>query len=166
MTEQIIMYFKLLLGLLLASCSEAQASYNAYLYSDTYVPTITLVGGAGNVVPVFTTNSATYTCHGRTCFFNYYFVGDGGAEGAGTGQVTLSLPISTSAAQLPIKIPIGSGLNSTNDHVLFAEFMPSATTFKVFKDNVVGVELEPVAMTGADLNNANRTLMLMGKWLR
>jgi hypothetical protein len=59
---------------------------------------MTLVGGAGNTVPVYSTNTGRYTRVGNTIFVNVYLTGDGGAEGAGTGQINIALPITASAS--------------------------------------------------------------------
>ena len=63
----------------------------------TFTPTITLVGGVGNTTPVYSTNTGRYTRVGNRCFTDIYLTGDGGDEGAGTGQINISLPITASA---------------------------------------------------------------------
>ena len=139
-------------------------SYHPY-YFGTWVPVVTLVGGAGNVVPVYTTNSGTYTRTGRTVFFNILLTGDGGAEGAGTGIFTLSLPISTAASQLDILIPCGVLGNGSTEHMLFAHFIPSSPTFHLATDTIVAARVENSDLTGADQNNAARYIEVMGKIL-
>lgn len=59
----------------------------------SYTPIVTLVGGAGNTVPVYTTNSGRYQRICNTILVDILLQGDGGAEGAGTGVFNISLPI-------------------------------------------------------------------------
>ena len=139
-------------------------SYHPYLYG-TWVPVVTLVGGAGNVVPVYTTNSGTYTRIGRTVFFNILLTGDGGAEGAGTGVFTITLPFSTAASQLDILIPCGVLGNGGTEHMLFAHLIPSSPTFHLATDTIVAARVENTDLTGADQNNAARYIEVMGKIL-
>ena len=139
-------------------------SYHPYLYG-TWVPVVTLTGGAGNVVPVYTTNSGTYTRIGRTVFFNILLTGDGGAEGAGTGVFTLTLPFSTAASQLEILVPCGVMGNGAAEHMLFAHYFPSSATFHLATDTIVAARLENTDLTGADQNNTARYIQVMGKIL-
>lgn len=139
-------------------------SYHPYFFG-TWVPVVTLVGGAGNVVPVYTTNSGTYTRIGRTVFFNILLTGDGGAEGAGTGVFTLSLPFTTAASQLEILIPCGVLKNGGAEHLLFAHYTPSSSTFHLATDTVIAARVETTDLTGADQNNTARYIEVMGKIL-
>jgi hypothetical protein len=144
---------------------EAEREVDVVYLEGTWTPVVTLVGGAGNVVPVYTTNSGTWTRIGRLVFFNIELTGDGGAEGAGTGQMYISLPFTPSAEQLKIRIPVGTAINGANEHVLFSELNPSVATMAIYKDNVTGSDLDLVTMTGSDQNNTTRSIYLQGKIL-
>lgn len=126
----------------------------------TWTPVITLVGGAGNVVPVYSTNSGTYTQIGREVFFCMLFSGDGGAEGAGTGQIHVTLPFSTSAEQLAVGPVLGAAINGADEELLSLQFQPSAATFAVFKGST-----ELLMFTRADQNNTSRHFSLSGSFL-
>lgn len=126
----------------------------------TWTPVVTLVGGAGNVVPVYSTNSGTYTQVGREVFFSILFSGDGGAEGAGTGQIHVSLPFATSAVQLAVGPPSGFAINGADEMLLSLQFQPSASTLAVYS----GAE-EIITFTGADQSNVSRHFSLSGKFL-
>jgi hypothetical protein len=139
-------------------------SYHPYVFG-TWVPVVTLVGGGGNTVPVYTTNSGTYTRIGRTVFFNILLTGDGGAEGAGTGVFTLTLPFSTAASQLEILVPCGVFGNGAAEHLLFAHYIPSSATFHLATDTVVAARVENTDVIGDDQNNAARYIEVMGKIL-
>lgn len=139
-------------------------SYHPYVF-NTWTPVLTLTGGGGNTVPVYTVNSGTYTRLGRAVFFNIELSGDGGAEGAGTGQITITLPFTTAASQLPITEPWGSAMNSTNEHVLFCRLAASSATMLIFKDNVSGSDLDYVVATGADQSDPVRSIQISGKIL-
>ena len=60
---------------------------------ELYTPVVGLSGGAGNVVPVYTTNKGRYFKVKDIVYADIVLFGDGGAEGAGTGQITISLPV-------------------------------------------------------------------------
>jgi len=64
----------------------------------TFTPTVTLVGGAGNVVPEYSTNIGRYTRVGNRVFVDILLTGDGGDEGAGTGTIHIALPFTVSAS--------------------------------------------------------------------
>jgi hypothetical protein len=139
-------------------------SYHPYLFG-TWVPVVTLVGGAGNVVPVYTTNLGTYTRIGNQVFFTIHLEGDGGAEGAGTGQIFITLPFTAAASQLAIGGPTGEAINGGNEHLLFVHFTPSTNTVAIETDNVTGSDLEHVVMTGADQNNVTRSIHVQGNFV-
>lgn len=81
--------------------------------ATTFAPTVTLVGGTGNVVPTFTTNEGRYTKIGRIVFVDVYLYadydyGDATGLGAGTGRINIALPIQASASHAPMNCPAGS----------------------------------------------------------
>jgi hypothetical protein len=63
-----------------------------------YTPTVTLVGGAGNTVPQYATNTGRYAKAGNIVFVDILLEGDGGDEGAGTGVINIALPQTSSAS--------------------------------------------------------------------
>lgn len=70
--------------------------FGDFLYNQewtAYAPTVTLVGGAGNTVPVYTTNQGRYKKIGKTVHFAFMVDGDGGTDGAGTGVINIALPV-------------------------------------------------------------------------
>jgi hypothetical protein len=125
----------------------------------TFTPTMTLVGGAGNTVPVYSTNTGRYTRIGNTIFVNVYLTGDGGAEGAGTGQINIALPVAVSA-NFPTTIyqAVGQAINGAANYLLVGILQASGTTIKVSFLNTVTALIS--AVTGADQNNTARTLTL------
>jgi len=64
----------------------------------TFTPTVTLVGGTGNTVPEYSTNSGRYTRIGRVVFVSIRLSGATGDAGAGTGNLKIALPITVSAS--------------------------------------------------------------------
>ena len=129
---------------------------SAYVQT-TYVPEITLVGGAGNTVPVFTNNIGHYTRIGEVVFVSVEFSGDGGAEGAGTGQVTISLPLASSANNYNTPFIIGVMVNGSVSGVVTGTVASTATTIPLSYYSLV---TSSIAMTGADQNNAARSIHL------
>lgn len=137
----------------------ASSGDSRYL-EGTWTPVVTLVGGAGNTVPVYTTNSGVYTRIGRVVLFCILLSGDGGAEGAGTGQITISLPFSTSSAQLAVRAVSGTAVNGANETLLSIQFAASSSTFSLF-----GGASDLTSFTGAGQNNTSRSISLTGKIL-
>ena len=127
-----------------------------YLES-TFTPTVTLVGGAGNTVPVYSTNTGRYTRVGNKVFVNILLSGDGGAEGAGTGQLTIALPISSSASQAAIDVPAGIGLNNATSSQLYVTLAASSATMSLKSYATDGTF---AAYTGDSQNNATRSIGL------
>ena len=132
----------------------ALANYTTWA---NYTPTVTLVGGAGNTVPVYSTNSGRWMQIGKQVFVEVYLSGDGGNEGAGTGNFSIALPVAVgaSAASGTDYVPCGRGVNDTSRFALYAQatagasvmalaYWATATSFPLF--------------TGADQNNATRSV--------
>jgi hypothetical protein len=130
-----------------------------YFYT-TWVPVITLVGGAGNTVPVYTTNLGTYTIRGNTVFCNINLSGDGGAEGAGTGLMYCSLPRASGATQLEVLVPAGSIVNGGSENVIFARLLASQSTVQLYRSIISGSNVETDPLTGAQQNNATRFIQM------
>jgi len=141
----------------LTSINLGGSTLSNYLVS-TWTPIVTLVGGAGNTVPVYTTNTGVYTRIGNVVYVDILLSGDGGAEGAGTGQITISLPIAASALNSGAGIGVsGAGLNSTSRQQLFPSISSGASTASIFYWSAINTY---VPLTGADQNNTARSLAL------
>lgn len=124
---------------------------------QTFTPTVTLVGGAGNTVPVYSTNTGRYFVIGRLCFVEVYLTGDGGAEGAGTGQFNVALPVTAGANHPDSKFHAGYALNNVTEYEVDGVIAGSATTIALSYLNLLTTT---AAFTGADQNNATRTVRL------
>lgn len=128
-----------------------------------FTPTVTLVGGAGNTVPVYTTNVGRWCQIGKTVFIRVYLTGDGGAEGAGTGVVTIALPVAVgaSAPALTSDQARGVGVNNATVYMLTGSFNASATTVGLsYWSSVSGIS----SFTGDAQNNATRTVIIGGSY--
>jgi hypothetical protein len=81
----------------------------------SYTPTITLVGGSGNTVPTFSTQSGRWCRLGNTVFVQLNFLNpSGGTQGAGSGLITIALPETVGASMS--STPIGAmGLIGTTN---------------------------------------------------
>lgn len=126
----------------------------------TYTPVVTL-SGAGTA-PQYLTASGTYTIVGRTCFCDIYLNGDGGNEGAGAGQILVSIPHVIGASQLPVNIPAGSSINNITEYTLYALLTPTLQTVALQR-LVSATQIGD--FTGADQNNATRSIRLSLKIL-
>lgn len=132
-------------------------SLTGSLAASTFSPTVTLVGGAGNTVPVYSTNSGRYTRIGNVVFCDVYLTGDGGAEGAGTGQINILLPVAAASGHDTSFFQAGYLLNNTTEDDVFGLIAGSATTVKLSFYSILGVM---TSLTGAEQNNATRTIRL------
>lgn len=121
---------------------------------STFTPTVTLVGGTGNVVPVYTTNTGRYRALGSIVFVDVYLTGDGGAEGAGDGQINIALPVTASSNHPTFRFPVGSYSNGANQNFLQGEIDPSGTTIKLY------ISTSNTAFQGTDQSQASRDVRL------
>lgn len=136
----------------------ASGSYSSIFSGPVvFTPTVTLVGGAGNTVPVFSTNTGYYFANGVLIRDFIYLTGDGGAEGAGTGQVNIALS-HTAAATFPAGIyKCGTYINSTFEAPLYGVINGAVNTVALYYLNT---DQSIIALTGDDLNNATRSLAI------
>lgn len=123
----------------------------------TFSPTVTLVGGAGNTVPQYSTNTGRYTRIGNRVFVDIYLTGDGGNEGAGTGQVNIALPITASASHPTSFWPCGYADNGATEYEMSGQIVGSGTTIQLIYFTTISGETN---FTGADQNNTTRTVRL------
>lgn len=124
--------------------------------ASTFTPTVTLVGGAGNTVPVYTTNSGSYVRVGNRVFVDVYLTGDGGNEGAGTGQMNIALPFTAAASQYSGYSFAGTGINNTTYHIVVGEVAASATTIALGRLSSGAFN----NFTGAEQSSTTRTIRL------
>ncbi len=125
--------------------------------STSFTPTVTLVGGAGNTTPVYSTNSGRYMRVGNQIFADVYLTGDGGNEGAGTGQVNIALPVSASSSHNTGYFPVGTAVNNATTYILYGQISGSASTIQLSYISAIGTL---TAFTGDDQNNATRSIRL------
>lgn len=122
-----------------------------------WTPVVTLVGGSGNTVPVYSTNSGDWTRIGRLVFFNIVLSGDGGAEGAGTGAMHISLPFSTSSGQLAVRSVSGRAVNGANETLISLQFSASSGTVALWQGAA-----DLTTFKGSSQNNVTRSIVLSG----
>lgn len=123
----------------------------------TFTPTVTLVGGAGNTVPVYSTNTGRYTQTGRIVYVDVYLTGDGGAEGAGTGVFNVALPVTASASNPTSYFPCGIFVNGTAEDPVWGQITAGGTTISLVYEDVLNNLLD---MTGAEQSSTTRTVRL------
>ena len=139
-----------------AFATTGQSTLSNYT-EGTFTPTVTLVGGAGNTVPVYTTNTGRYMRIGNRVFVDVYLTGDGGAEGAGTGTFSVALPITAGANHPTSYFPCGHFVNGTAENPISGQIPGSATVIDFVYEDVVN---NFAVMTGAEQNNVTRTMRL------
>ncbi len=121
----------------------------------TFTPTVTLVGGAGNMVPVYTTNEGRYFRLGPFVYVRGFLSGDGAAEGAGTGTLTIALPVAASATPSNRTIPCGRIVNGATNNVMFAAVQAGTSTFIVQRLDTISTV---TTCTGVEQNNTTRSI--------
>ncbi len=122
----------------------------------TFTPTVTLVGGSGNTVPVYGVNSGVYTRIGNQVFNDVELNNDGGSEGAGTGQMTIALPIVAESSGRTSIISCGYADNTIN-YNLVGTIASGASVIKLYYWTT---STSLVEFTGADQNAVGRSLRL------
>lgn len=127
----------------------------------SFTPTLSLVGGSGNTVPVFSTNTGLYVRVGRLCTIFCYFTGDGGAEGAGSGVVNVNLPIVAASDHPPGVFGDGSYANGANSGPVYGVISGSGSTASLRQVSAGLI----TNLTGANLNNTSRTLSFSTTYL-
>jgi hypothetical protein len=125
--------------------------------NGTFTPTVSLVGGAGNTTPVYTTNTGRYSVIGRRVFVDIYLDGDGGAEGAGSGAFAISLPVQPSASNPLDPFPGGTARNSTTEYLIAVEIVASSSFVALSYFDAI---TNRVTFTGAQQNNTTRFIRL------
>ena len=126
----------------------------ALVSTGIFTPTVTLVGGVGNTVPVYSVNIGLYTKIGNRVFIDIELSGDGGAEGAGTGLFTIALPDTLSAAMPTLGvIPAGSYRNGLTNTIIYALLVASTNTITLYTTGVA-------AFTGVGQNSTSRQVRL------
>lgn len=153
---------------LAASVSTLEASLGSIAsetYEEgTYTPVIGFSGGT-NVTPTYTSGSGgRYTRIGRQVFIDVMFVESAAQGGTGTpgsgasGQITVSLPFTTSSSHQNEIFPCGSTYNSTNTNwtfILCANAGPSTVVY-LYKQTSSSFSI----LTGSDQDGSSRSLRL------
>jgi hypothetical protein len=121
------------------------------------IPVVTLTGGAGNTVPVYSTNIERFSVIGSRCFIEIFLTGDGGNEGAGTGAVTITVPIKSSASSPATYYMVGRASNSTTHYILQGIIGASSTTITLMYWSSVSALAD---FTGNMQNNTSRAVSL------
>jgi len=122
-----------------------------------FTPTVTLSGGSGNTVPVYTYNTGRYIAIGNAVYCRVRLASDGGAEGAGTGQFCVALPVAAGASNVNVFVPVGRASNSTTNFLLTGRIAESGTVIEISKWTAIDAM---ASFTGADQNNTTRGVYL------
>lgn len=138
-------------------CDDGNSTSIMKYVEGTFTPTVTLVGGAGNTVPVYSTNTGRYTRIGNRVFAAVLLTGDGGAEGAGTGTVNIALPIAAGASQPAGQHVVGRMGNGSTVAIVTGEITGSASTISLnYFDTISTVTI----LAGDSQNSTARTIRL------
>ena len=147
------------------STTDCIRTYNGSNWSptskwNTFSPTVTLVGGAGNTVPQYTNNLGRYCQLGKIAYVNVYLNGDTGDAGAGTGQINIALPVAGGANKIDGgtgETEVGVMTNGSGPNILFGGIAQSATKIVLERQSVIGSHPN---LTGADQDNTARSIRL------
>lgn len=143
--------------------NDSSSSSNSIVYiQNTFTPTVTLVGGAGNTVPQYITNTGRYTRIGNTVFVDIYLTGDGGNEGAGTGAFNIALPITAGASHPAENFLAGLFINGASKKPCYGVISGGGTTIALsLQGDTAGALIDTVpAMNGNNQNNPTRSIRL------
>lgn len=123
----------------------------------TYNPVLTSAGGG--TVPTFTATPLTgrWIKIGRIMTVAVVARNTaGGTPGAGTNQLSLSLPQAVSSGSLGGRRFMGAFTNGTTDATAFFDVVASATTGALYQETVSGSKVSQVPLTCVDFNNVTR----------
>lgn len=137
--------------------NELVKQYQRFDPWTAYTPIVTLVGGAGNTVPQYSTNTGRWQRSGNTVFCSVQLSGDGGNEGAGTGTLTISLPVAAASAIGSTNIPIGRITNGALQGIVFGQPAAGSSVISLIYFNTISTT---AVLTGADQNNTSRSISL------
>lgn len=134
------------------------ATSQSIIYENsTFVPTVTLVGGAGNTTPVYSTNTGNYTKLQNKIFVDIFVNGDGGDEGAGTGVLNIAIPYASSASFPGGYFKCGYAVNGTTKYLIYGKINAGESTIALRYFSSASADAD---FTGAVQNNATRTIRL------
>lgn len=141
------------------SINFGQSTLSNYTTWSTFSPTVTLVGGAGNTVPTYSTNTGRYLRVGNIVYFMVELSNtSGGTAGAGTGQVNVALPVTAGAsAGSGVLAPMGYIHNGSTEGILYSSVQNNATTVPLYFFNAISTTSQ---ITGNGQNNATRQICL------
>lgn len=125
---------------------------------QSYTPAVTLVGGTGNTVPVYTTNSGRWERKCNTIFVDILLQGDGGADGAGTGVFNISLPITAGASSNADGIGASGFVQNGSKYYTANGSIGAGTT--TITMTILGDIKNFDPMTGADQDHSTRKINL------
>lgn len=138
-------------------------TFNYYKELNSYSCTVSLVGGSGNVTPVYLTTACAYAKFGNWVWVQVYLSGDGGNEGAGTGNINIALPFTASTINVnEMQQSIGYALNNATEYQIVGAIASGATTIRLRYWSLISATS---AITGAEQNNASR-LISLGFWYK
>lgn len=124
----------------------------------SYTGTITLVGGAGNVVPTFSTDVCRYTQIGNIVFVSINKINSaGGTAGAGTGTVSIALPVTSGASASAEQQAAGYILNNATTVQAYVMVPAASSVLNLASQNTTTTT---AFCTGATFNNANRQIQI------
>lgn len=132
------------------------SALSTYTTWTNYTPTVTLQGGTGNTVPVYSTNSGRYLQIGNIVFLEVLLTGDGGAEGAGTGIINVSLPVAAGANQPGNGILVGLAVNNATYFQLLGNLSAGSPVQLQYYTSVTAI----ANFTGDNQNNTVRVIRL------
>ena len=108
-------------------------------------------------MPVYSTNICRYRRLGDLAWVQMYLNGDGGAEGAGSGQINLALPIAVSSNALILTVNAGVGRDGVSDRIIYADIVPGATTIAISYVNTTSLIS---SLKGSDQANTTRAIRI------
>lgn len=124
------------------------------LTATTFTPTVTLVGGAGNTTQVYSINTGITFKLGKSRYCEIELSGDGGAEGAGTGQVNIALPEAAASDSVAVRALVGNYVNGATVDIVFGTIAASGTTIAMGKGTAA------ITLQGNDQNNTTRSILI------
>jgi hypothetical protein len=129
-------------------------------YSEgTYIPVLS--APAGTTPPTFTAPTLTGRYVKIGALVTVQVAGNntsGGTLGAGSGQLSVSLPFPVWSNSIGGRNLIGSWANAGSESLAFAQAAAGVMAVPLYKQVIQGSNSNQTPLTGADFNNAARTV--------
>jgi hypothetical protein len=148
---------------LLCGITDTGVVFGDFLYGSewsNFTPTVTLIGGSGNVVPQYANAWGRFKQIGKVVQYTILLDADGGAEGAGTGAFNIALPVVAKTGAVFWE-HFARVVNGTTSWIGMGRILSGSSTMQI---RIFDTATTTRSLTGADQSNTVRTIAVSGTY--